>query len=178
MRSLFLLIYQHNRIIMLDIKGIRAKVEEFLANTDAFPVTVTVDRDNNVTVEIDAETGVDLETCEGLNRALQQMLDETPDADNYALEVGSAGLTSPFKVPRQFVKYDGKPVTVYTRDSRKVHGVMNDVQVLPDDDVAFNVSYTRREKSPGEKRPHDVSVVEPFRFKEVNRVEYDLDADM
>ncbi len=162
---------------MLDIKSIRAKVEEFLKDTDAFPVTVAVDRDNNVTVEIDAETGVDLETCEALNRALQEMLDATPDADDYSLEVGSAGLTTPFKVPRQFVKYRGKPVTVYTRDGRKVHGVMEDVKVLPDEDVAFTVSYTRKEKAPGEKRPHNVDVVEPFKFKEVNRVEYDLDAE-
>ena len=178
MRSLFLLAYQKNvKYIMLDITNIRSKVEDFLKDTDAFPVSVTVDKENNVTVEIDAETGVDLETCEALNRELQQMLDLTPDADNYALEVGSAGLTSPFKVARQFVKYDGKPVVVYTRDGRRVHGVMSDVQLLDGGDVAFEVSFTRREKAPGEKRPRQVKVTEPFRFSEVNRVEYDLDAD-
>ena len=50
--------------------------------------------DNRITVEIDSPTGVDIDECVRLTRAIESRFDR--DADDYELEVGSAGLTAPF----------------------------------------------------------------------------------
>ena len=81
-------------------------------------VDVRVTPDNNVTVEIDNPEGVDIDTCASLTRKIEARFNR--DEDDYELEVGSAGLTSPFKVRGQYVKNVGNPVEVLTKDGRKI----------------------------------------------------------
>ena len=71
-----------------------------LADTRYFLVDVTVSADNVIKVEIDAEDGVDIDFCVELNRFIEANFDR--EVEDYELEVGSAGLTSPFKVKRQY----------------------------------------------------------------------------
>ena len=70
-----------------------------LSDTRYFLVDVTVSADNVIKVEIDAEEGVDIDFCVELNRFIEANFDR--EVEDYELEVGSAGLTSPFKVKRQ-----------------------------------------------------------------------------
>ena len=73
-----------------------------LTDTRYFLVDVTVSADNVIKVEIDAEEGVDIDFCVELNRFIEANFDR--EVEDYELEVGSAGLTSPFKVRRQYEK--------------------------------------------------------------------------
>ena len=86
---------------------------------DLFLIDVTVSRDNTIVVEIDAcERSVTIDDCVALTRAVEAEFDR--DVEDYELEVGSAGLTAPFKVTAQYHKNIGNPVEVLTADGRKL----------------------------------------------------------
>lgn len=57
-------------------------------------------------VYIDAEGGVDIDTCEAMSRALDPVLDEAdPIEESYYLEVGSVGLDRPLKKEKDFLHF-------------------------------------------------------------------------
>ena len=67
-----------------------------------------------LTVYIDTETGVDLNTCEKFHRAIDPILDELDPTFGvaYTLNVSSPGLDRPLKTDRDFKKCEGKRVEV------------------------------------------------------------------
>lgn len=71
-------------------------------------------REPSLTVFIDVETGVDLNTCETFHRAIDPALDELDPTFGapYTLNVSSPGLDRPFKTPRDFQRNMGKKVEV------------------------------------------------------------------
>lgn len=87
---------------MIDKNEVRRLVEEAIAGTDAFVVDITVSAANDIVVELDSATGIDLDFCADLNRSLNEKLDR--EAEDYSLEVGTASLTAPFKVKGQYEK--------------------------------------------------------------------------
>jgi len=69
--------------------------------------------------------GIDIDTCAVVSRYLQFQLDHgegTPK--NYILEVSSPGMDNPFKVLRQYKKYQGARVEVLLLDGRKLEGIL------------------------------------------------------
>ncbi len=131
-------------------------IQEAIADTDVFLVEVQVKPDNSIIVELDSDTAVDIDTCADLTRRIEETFDR--DVEDYELEVGSAGLTSPFKIRRQYVKNIGNEVEVLTGDGRKLKGVLTEVG---DDD--FTIAIVKKVKEPGKKRP--VIVNEPLKMK-------------
>ena len=105
-----------NDIVMIDKQKVEALVEQAIENTDAYIVDLTVSGDNDIVVEIDSPTGVDLDFCAEVSRKLNDALDR--DVEDYSLEVGSASLSAPFKVRQQYEKHLGDDVDVLTRDGR------------------------------------------------------------
>lgn len=152
---------------MIDKDTIRTIVEEALTNTDAFPVDVTVTPSNEVTVEIDSMTGVDIDTCARLTRLIEERVDR--DIEDYQLEVGSAGLTAPFKVARQYEKNIGNEIEVLTRDGRKLTGVL--VELNPDA-TAFTMTIKEKVKEPGKKRPVIVDKPVTLNIADTKTVKY------
>ena len=67
-----------------------------------------------LTVYIDTENGVDLDTCEKFHRAIDPVLDEIDPTfgQPYTLNVSSPGLDRPLKTERDFAKCMGKKVEV------------------------------------------------------------------
>ncbi len=67
-----------------------------------------------LTVYIDTETGVDLDTCEKFHRAIDPILDEVDPTFGaaYTLNVSSPGLDRPLKTERDFRKCLGLKVEV------------------------------------------------------------------
>lgn len=133
---------------MIDKNTITRIVEQALDGSDAFLVDVTVAADNVVTVEIDAMSGVDIDTCAMLTRRIEETVDR--DVEDYELEVGSSGLTSPLKVRRQYEKNIGNEVEVLTRDGRKLTGVLTEIS---SDGNRFVIMIKEKVKEPGKKRP-------------------------
>lgn len=136
---------------MIDKELLAETVGRSLEQTDCFLVDVSVDTSNRIVVEIDSDTGVDIDTCASVTRAIEATFDR--DAEDYELEVGSAGLTSPFKVKRQYDKNVGNEVEVLTKDGRKLHGTLGSVD---DDGKRFTILVKEKVKEPGKKRPVEV----------------------
>ncbi len=133
---------------MIDRQIIEQIVERQLEGTDCFPVEITVSPDNRINVEIDSDTGVDIDLCAEITRAIEAEVDR--DVEDYELEVGSAGLTSPLKIKRQYEKNLGNEMEVLTRDGRKLTGVLS---AVTDDGSKFTLEVSRKVKEPGQKRP-------------------------
>lgn len=153
---------------MIDKEALARCVEAALEGTDAFIVDVKVTPDNYVTVEIDSQTGVDIDTCAAVTRKIEEEFDR--DAEDYELEVGSAGLTSPFKVKAQYDKNLGNRVEVLTREGRKLRGELTEAG--PD---SFTIEVEEKVKHEGQKRPVLEVRQIALRYDEVKYTKYLLE---
>ena len=133
---------------MIDKTLLTKTVEDAIADTNLFLVDVTVTPDNRINVEIDSTDGVDIDTCVDLTRKIEAVFDR--DVEDYELEVGSAGLTSPFKVIGQYQKNIGNTIEVLTRGGQKLKGTL--AEVSPEDRT-FVLTVTKKVKEPGQKKP-------------------------
>lgn len=150
---------------MIDKEIISKLVDEAIENTDVFVVDITVSPSNDIVVELDSPTGVDLDFCSEVNRKINDALDR--DEEDFSLEVGSASLTAPFKVRGQYEKNLGNEVEVLTCDGKKLKGVLT---ALGDD--TFTIEVARKVKEPGAKRPVVVNEPMVIPFGEAKRVNY------
>ena len=131
---------------MIDKNKVKAVVEEWLADKDYFLVDVQISPDDRIVVEIDHADGVWIEDCVELSKYIEERLSR--DEEDYELEVGSAGLGQPFKVPQQYVNFIGKDVEVLDADGKKIRGVLKSV-----DGNDFTVTTQEKVKVEGKKRP-------------------------
>lgn len=152
---------------MIDKQAVADAVNAAIEGTGCFLVDVRVTPDNIVTVEIDHPDAVDIDTCAAVNRAVEKAIDR--DVEDYELEVGSAGLTSPFKVKGQYLKNIGNDVEVLTRDGRKLKGVLRGAG-----DEAFTISVSRKVKVEGKKRPEVIEEEMTIPYAEAKSVVYDI----
>jgi len=141
---------------MIDRQLLTMTVEDAIKDTPLFIVDITVTPDNSITVEIDSPDGLDIDTCAEITRKIESVFDR--DIDDYSLEVGSAGLTAPFKVRGQYLKNVGNQVEVLTKGGVKLKGTLT---AVGDDD--FTVTVEKKVKEPGAKRP--ITVEEPVNMK-------------
>ena len=130
---------------MINKEIIKQLVNEKIEATDYFLVDITVSTSNHIVVEIDTQNGVDIDFCAELSRYIESQLDR--EVEDYELEVGSAGLTSPFKVIEQYHKNKGKDVDVLTKDGKKITGILT--EVAPD---TFTITVEKMVKPEGAKR--------------------------
>ncbi len=141
---------------MIDRQLLTKTVEDAISGTDVFLVDITVTPDNSITVELDSKEGLDIDTCAAITRRIEEVFDR--DVEDYALEVGSAGLTAPFKVRGQYLKNISNLVEVLTKGGEKLKGTLT---AVGDDD--FTITVSKKVKEPGAKRP--VMVEEPVVLK-------------
>ena len=103
---------------MINKETIKQLVNDKIALSDYFLVDVTVSTSNHIVVEIDNQDGVNIDFCAELSRHIESQLDR--EVEDYELEVGSAGLTAPFKVIEQYHKNKGNEVDVLTKEGKKI----------------------------------------------------------
>ena len=154
-----------NEIFMIDKNVVRNLVEEWLQDKEYFLVDVEISPDDRIVVEIDHADGVWIEDCVELSRYIEDRLDR--DEDDYELEVGSAGLGQPFKVPQQYVNFIGKNVEVLDSDGKKVKGVLKSV-----DGNDFTVTVAEKVKQEGKKRPVLTDVDHTYQMDKVKYTKY------
>lgn len=156
---------------MIDKQRLSEVVESYLEGTPMFVTEIAVSPDNNIRVEIDSDESVDIDACAAITRAIGDAFDR--DAEDYELEVGSAGITSPLRLPRQYAKYVGKDLEVLTADGRKLHGVLAATDG-EGDAFGFTIEVPVKIKEPGQKKPR--MGVESIRLTpaECKLVRYDL----
>ena len=97
----------------------RTTVENLLQNAlderqDLFLIDLSITNDNAIKIVIDGDNGVTVDDCVFVSRAVEHNIDRE-DID-FALEVTSAGATSPLQHNRQFIKNIGRNLEVKTSD--------------------------------------------------------------
>ena len=152
---------------MLDAAEISKFIEKELEGSDYFLVDVQVKPENLIEVEIDSDSPVSIEECEKLTRAIESEFDR--DKEDYTLEVGSAGITSPFKVKRQYQKYLGQEVEVLKKDGKKLSGMLRSAN-----DENFTVVVKEKVKKPESKRPVIEEVEHTLGYDEIKQTKYIL----
>ena len=150
---------------MIDRQKVVELANEWLADKEYFLVDVIITKDDKITVEIDHAEGVWIEDCAELSRHIESGLSR--DSEDYELEVGSAGLGQPFKVVQQYKNHIGLEVEVLGKDGKKYKGILKEVS-----DEDFVISFTKKEKVEGVKRPQLVEVDMKFTYDEVKYTKY------
>ena len=119
-----------DKILQLLEEGLKEKPSLFLVDltvTETFKVIVTLDGDN----------GVNLQDCIDISRAIDNNLDR--EEQDYALEVASAGVSTPLKMVRQYRKNIGRTLKVKTT-TESIEAVLEQVS-----DESIVLSWTARE---------------------------------
>ena len=126
--------------------------EEKLASSANYLVDVEIRPGNVIVVEIDNDEAVSIDDCVELSRYIEEHLDR--DAEDFELEVGSAGITSPFKVLRQYQKNVGNEVEVWLAEGGKLTGVLKSA-----DETGIVLMVQKQVKPEGAKRKITVEEV-------------------
>ena len=150
---------------MIDKQKLTETVEAAIKDTSIYIVDITISKDNSIVVELDSDDSMDIDMCTSISRKIESVFDR--EVEDYELEVGSAGLTSPFKVKRQWQKNLGNEIEVFTKDGRKLTGVL--VEVNEDN---FVIQFPIKVKEEGKKRPVVVSHKEPITFENCKKACY------
>lgn len=156
--------------IMLEKKSVSEIVEKYLddrADRGLYLVNVEIDSNSVLTVEIDKDSGVSLDDCIELNKYLSSILDGT--GENYELDVCSAGLSSPFKILRQYQKNIGKEVESLTESGLKINGILKAA-----DEDGIVVTVRKKIKPEGAKRKKEVEEDLHFLYKELKYTKYSI----
>lgn len=150
---------------MIDKNVVKKLVDEWLEGKEYFLVDIQISADAKIVVEIDHADGVWIEDCVELSKFIEERLSR--DEEDYELEVGSAGLGQPFKVPQQYINFIGKKVEVLDQDRRKIRGILKSVE-----GEKFVVSVNEKVQVEGKKRPVKMDVDHEYDMKEVKYTKY------
>lgn len=150
---------------MIKKESVNQLIEEFLLDTDYYLVNLYISANSKILIEIDSFQGVSIESCVDLTRYIESRLNR--DDEDYELEVGSAGLTEPFKVLKQYEKNLGNEVETLTNEGLKIKGVLSEVY-----DDHFMLKVEKLIKPEGSKRK--IKVIEPmiFKYQEIKSTKY------
>lgn len=150
---------------MIDKNVVKKLVEEWLQDKEYFLVSIEICPDDRIVVEIDHADGVWIEDCVALSKYIEDHLNR--DEEDYELEVGSAGLGQPFKVPQQYINFIGKDVEVLDADGKKVKGILKAVEGND-----FTVGVEEKVKVEGKKRPVKQEVDHVYQMDKVKYTKY------
>ena len=150
---------------MIDSSLIKSLALKYLEDKECYLVDVTVSSDNRIVVEIDSDTSVSIDFCIAMSRHIESELNR--DVEDFELEVGSSGLTEPFKLFRQYTKNIGNEVEVLTCDGRKLKGVLLDAN-----EENFLLETERDVKLEGAKRKTRIKEEERFNYQDIKYTKY------
>ncbi len=105
-----------------------------LLSEEIFLVNIKIKPVNNIKIYLDADSGLSIEKCVKINRALYKVIEEKqlyPNGD-FSLEVSSPGIDEPLKLIRQYKKNVGREVELHLRDETRLKGVLTAVIDDPD----------------------------------------------
>ncbi|MCW0482615.1 ribosome assembly cofactor RimP [Gaoshiqia sediminis] len=147
---------------MIDRNKIIQLIEDKLTD-DQFIVEVEVSPANQISVLLDSETGITIDHCVQISRQIEHNLDR--EAEDFELQVSSAGLGHPFRVQRQFLKNIGQEVEVVLKNGQKLEGILKQT-----DENGFELETTKAEKVEGKKKKELVTQLHRISFDEAKTV--------
>ena len=153
---------------MIDKQVIQTLVQERLQATGYELITLKVNAQNDILIEVDKMDGVDVEFCAELNHYLVEQLD-AQGVEDYSLEVGSVSLTAPFVTIMQYNKHLGHDVEVLAADGKKYRGALVSV-----DADTFAIDTEVMVTVEGKKRKQKEIQTLTFAYDAVKYTKYDL----
>ena len=121
--------------------------EAALADSACYLVDVVIGADNAIVVEIDHDEAVSIDDCV---------------AEDYELEVTSAGLDRPFKIVRPYRKHIGSEIELKPREGILRTGVLKDA-----DETGVTLTVAKKVKPEGARRKTTVYEDETYRYDEI-----------
>lgn len=109
------------------------KVQELLdvalaERPELFLVDLSINEANKISINLDGDQGVNLQDCIDISRLIENSLDR--EEQDFSLEVASAGVSSPLKFVRQYIKNIGRTLKVKTITSEEIEAKL----VVADED--------------------------------------------
>ncbi len=102
-------------------KRIEDLLNQFLeTREDLFLIDLKISAGDDITVILDGDHGVSLQDCLDASRAVEFNMDR--EEHDFSLQVMSAGLSEPLKLPRQFGKNIGRELEVILNNDEKMEG--------------------------------------------------------
>jgi ribosome maturation factor RimP len=160
---------------MIDKQQLQALVEDKLQGTGYELITLKVNAQNEILIEVDKLDGVDVDFCAELNHHLVEQLEARNDeqksreGDDYSLEVGSVSLTAPFVTKMQYNKHLNHDVEVLPTDGKKYRGTLVSV-----DEDTFAIDTEVMVAVEGKKRKQKEMQTLTFAYNAVKYTKYDL----
>jgi ribosome maturation factor RimP len=145
---------------MIEKALVKEIVEDYLKDSDKYLTDVKVEPGDRIVVEIDSDQAVSIDDCIVLTKYIESKLDR--DVEDYELEVGSAGISSPYKVLRQYKKNTGKEVEILLKSGLKYSGILKEAG---EDTIILTVE--KQVKPEGAKRKITVEEDLTFTFDEI-----------
>lgn len=143
---------------MISKKKINEIIEEELVDLKIYLVDLQVDSSNSIKVLLDSEKGVTVENCIKISRTIEHQLDR--DEEDFALEVSSYGIFSPFKILLHYTKNLGKEVEVYLNEGKNFKGVLNKIENADDEHLFDFIEIVQKKKKKIEGKKKKVEVEE------------------
>lgn len=150
---------------MIEKDFIKDITDKFIQNTSMFIVDVNVRPGNIIIVELDSDENISIDDCVEVSRNIESQLDR--EIEDFELEVGSVGITSAFKIPRQYKKNIGNEVEVLTKSGQKLSGVLKSC-----DENGFIITVTKMVKPEGAKKKAAIDEDLSFAYDEVKYTKY------
>ncbi|MEO6131998.1 MAG: ribosome maturation factor RimP [Saprospiraceae bacterium] len=88
-------------------------------------VDMEITPSKHISVYVDGDEGVSLDTCTQISRILESILDQEPTLGGiYELEVSSPGVNRPLRFPRQYLKHTGRTLKIDMMNGGIVEGAL------------------------------------------------------
>lgn len=129
---------------MISKSYIEEIIQTELSGQALFLVDIAVRPGNRIAVELDSDRKVSIDDCAKLSRLIESKLDR--ETEDFELEVSSAGMGRPLKLPRQYLKYIGREVSLRTHDGRELIGVLINAETWVD----IQIPPSKRKSKPEE----------------------------
>lgn len=143
------------------------KVEDLLSLAleqypNIFLVDLKISNDKSINVILDGDKEVNIKDCINISRAIEFDLDR--DEEDFSLEVASAGVGSPLKLPRQYRKNLGRKLEVISSDGLKFMGELTHVK-----EDTIELQWKQRELKPIGKGKVTVTKNKILTFDEISQ---------
>lgn len=111
---------------MIQQEFIEKLINEKLADSDKFLVSVKVKPGNCISVYIDGDKGVTIDDCASVSKFIESNLNR--EAEDFELEVSSAGISHPLVLVRQYIKNIGREIKVKYKTGIVITGMLQSVE--------------------------------------------------
>ena len=127
---------------------------------DLFLIECKISTDNHISILLDGDEGVNLKSCVEVSRQIEHNLDR--EQHDFSLEVASAGVGSPLKKTRQYVKNVGRKLRIERNEAPTIEGTLVDAN-----EEKVTLEWKQREPKPVGKGKVTITKQETLSYQEI-----------